>query len=157
MLEDFTAGAAPTERRSGDDRREFASVSALLRGKHRRRKSGGRRKTDRGGYVDYYDSRTWGIVVAVLLLSFLDALLTARHLVRGSARELNPVLNEILSHGGFPAFFTAKAAMTVLPMAIIMIHKEWVLGRFAARICLLAYVLLTLYHLYLIFGIRVVG
>ncbi len=56
----------------------------------------------------------------------------------------------IIKYGGLPAFFGAKAAMTVFPMAVIVVHKEWPLGKFAARTCLWAYALLSLYHLYLI-------
>ena len=92
--------------------------------------------------------------MAVLALSLLDAVLTRIHLVRGTAHELNPILRVIIEHGGLPAFFAAKAAMTVFPMAIIIIHKEWVLGRYAARLCLLAYVLISFYHVYLLFGAR---
>lgn len=150
---DPASGEVLRDRRSGTNRRAFGSMTALFANRPRRRWSSGRRRTDPGGYVDFYDSRTWAIVLAVTLLSFLDAVLTAVHLVRGSARELNPILDEIFTRGGFIAFFCAKAAMTLIPMAIIMIHKEWVLGRFAARVCLLAYGLLTLYHLYLLFGI----
>ncbi len=74
--------------------------------------------------------------------------------MRGSARELNPILNAVLNHGGLPAFFGAKAAMTIFPVAIVLIHKEWALGRYAARLCLWSYILLSCYHMYLIFGAR---
>ena len=149
-----SAGNILAEKRSEPDRRVFTSFFEVLTSKQRRRRSKGRRRTDRGAYVDIYDSRTWCIAIAVLLLSFLDALLTALHMTRGSARELNPILNAILEQGGLPAFFSAKAAMTIIPMAIIMVHKEWTLGRFAARLCLWAYILLTFYHLYLIYAVQ---
>jgi hypothetical protein len=144
-----------SERRSGFDRRNPKSFFAFLTSRNRRRKSKGRRKTDRGAYVDIYDSRTWRIVVAVVVLSFMDALLTCFHMLRGSARELNPILSAIIAYGGLPAFFTFKAAMTILPISVIMIHKEWTLGRYAARLCLWAYILLSFYHLYLITGVQV--
>jgi len=114
--------------------------------------SRGRRRTDQGAYVDVYGSRTWIVVIAVLILSFMDALLTGWHMIRGSAREVNPVMRAIIDYGGLSAFFTAKAALTVIPMAVIMIHKEWTLGKYAARFCLWSYVCISLYHLYLIFG-----
>jgi hypothetical protein len=141
------------ERRSGIDRRVPASFWALLSSQQRRRKSRGRRAADKGAYVDVYDSRTLCIVAAVLLLSLMDAVLTAMHMRQGSAEELNPIMNAVLAHGGMPAFFTVKAAMTVFPMAIITIHKEWAIGRFAARVCLITYVLLSLYHLYLLHAV----
>ncbi len=151
---DQSTGETLTERRSGAARRIPAPFPSLFTGKPRRRKSRGRRKTDSGAYVDLYDSRSLCIAVAVLILSFIDALLTGVHLMRGSARELNPILNAVLNHGGLPAFFGAKAAMTIFPVAIVLIHKEWALGRYAARLCLWSYILLSCYHMYLIFGVR---
>ena len=143
-------GSLCTERRNGIDRRTPQSVLSVFTSGFRRRKSKGRRKTDRGGYVDVYDSRTWFIAITVLILSGVDAVMTAIHMIEGTARELNPVMAAVINYGGLPAFFGAKAAMTVFPMAVIFVHKEWRLGKFAARLCLLAYALLSLYHLYLI-------
>jgi hypothetical protein len=148
---DLSTGTMQPERRSDDQRRTPSSFGSLFSKGPRRRKSRGRRKTDKGAYVDIYDSRSWSIAIAVLILSFMDAFLTRMHLVRGTASELNPILNKIMDYGGLPAFFAAKAAMTVFPMAVILIHKEWTLGRYAARLCLFAYILLSCYHLYLIF------
>jgi hypothetical protein len=102
--------------------------------------------------VDTYDFRTWSIAVSILALSLMDATLTGLHLLKGSARELNPIMNVVLNYGGMPAFFGVKAIMTIVPVAIIMLHKEWALGRYAARLCLWSYILLSLYHMYLIFG-----
>jgi hypothetical protein len=127
-------------------------IAALFRGGHRRRRSGGRRKTDIGGYVDIYDFRTWAITAAVLLLSMMDAVLTGFYVLRGSAGELNPFMRAVLIRGGLPAFFVLKAMMTLVPMTIIMIHKEWTLGRYAARLCLCSYILVSLYHFYLVFA-----
>jgi hypothetical protein len=150
---DPITGQIGIERRSNASRRTFFSFWDLFSKRPRRRKSCGRRRTDKGAYIDSYDSKSWGIVIAVLVLSFLDAFLTRRHLVRGTATELNPFLDAIIDHGGLTAFYIAKAAMTVFPMALILVHKEWTLGKYAARLCLFAYILLTIYHLYLIFGI----
>ncbi len=148
------AGQMLVNRRSGEDRRDDASFWDIVSSRHRRRRSRGRRKTDKGAYVDIYDSRTWCIVVAILLLSLMDALLTGLHVIRGSASELSPILKAFLDYGGLPAFFSAKAAMTLLPILIIMIHKEWTLGRFAARLVLWTYILLAVYHLFLLFRIH---
>ena len=147
-------GQRLADRRSGTDRRGQASFREFLFSRQRRRKSRGRRKSDKGAYVDIYDARTWGIVIAILLLSFMDALLTGLHVIRGSAREINPVLKAILDCGGLPAFFSAKAALTILPIAVIMIHKEWTLAKYAARLILGAYMLLTIYHLFLLIRIQ---
>lgn len=150
LYRDPATGELLPERRSGVDRREPPSLASLFSRPYRRRRSRGRRKSDPGAYVDLYDARSWGIALAVLIMSCLDALLTGLHLTRGSARELNPLMNAVILYGGLPSFFSVKAAMTVFPVAIILIHKEWALGRFAALACLWAYVLITVYHLYLI-------
>jgi hypothetical protein len=150
---DPITGKALSDRRSGIDRRIPVSFLKCLKSSRRRRSSRGRRATDSGAYVDVYDSRTLGIVAAVLILSLMDAVLTGMHMRQGSAKELNPIMDAVLAHGGFPAIFTDKAAMTILPMTVITIHKEWDLGRYAARLCLLTYVLLSIYHVYLIFAV----
>ena len=148
---DPATGKPTEERRSGTDRRNAMSFSKLFARRPLRRKSRGRRKTDQGAYVDIYDSQTWLIAITVLILSFFDAVLTRMHLMRGSASEANPLMREVIDHGGFPLFYIAKATMTFFPVVVIMIHKEWALGRFAAKLCLLAYVLLSCYHLFLLF------
>jgi heme exporter protein D len=154
IYRDPVAEGRSFERRSGIDRRNSGSFWELLCRQPRRRRSRGRRQTDKGAYVDIYDFRTWGIAIAVLLLSLLDAFLTRMHLLRGSAQELNPLMKAIIDMGGYPVFFTAKIAMTIFPMAIIVIHKEWTFGRYAARLCLWAYLLLTCYHFYLLLVTR---
>jgi hypothetical protein len=152
-LNPFT-GKIADERRSRHDRRTPASLLALFGDSPRRRKSRGRRKTDQGAYVDSYDAQTLSIATAVLILSLVDAVLTRMHLVRGTAHELNPLMNGVIDHGGLTAFFAIKAAMTIFPMLIIVIHKEWAWGRYAARICLVSYILLSFYHLYLFIGVH---
>jgi hypothetical protein len=148
---DSATGRTVSERRSGINRRVPTSFISIFINHFRRRKSRGRRKTDRGSYVDVYDWRTWSVLIAVLVLSAVDAVLTALHVVEGTIMELNPIMAAIIKYGGLPAFFGAKAAMTIFPMAVIVVHKEWPLGKLAARVCLWAYALLALYHLYLIF------
>jgi hypothetical protein len=87
----------------------------------------------------------------------MDALLTGLHVIRASAQELNPILKAILDYGGLPAFFCAKAAMTILPVSIILVHKEWTLARYAARLILWVYIVLALYHIYLLFRVHAVA
>jgi hypothetical protein len=148
---DPISGDLLPERRSGTDRRNVMSFRGLFARRPLRRKSRGRRKTDPGSYVDRYDSRSCIVAISVLILSFMDAVLTRMHLLRGTAVEANPIMRAVIEHGGFPFFYVAKATMTFFPVIVILIHKEWALGRFAAKLCLLAYVLLTCYHLFLLF------
>jgi hypothetical protein len=135
------------ERRSGNDRRRGAYLS--LFSSQRRRKSKGRRRSDKGGYVDVYDIGSWGVALAVLLLSLLDALLTGMQVTMGKIEEANPLMRMALNRGGMPVFFSMKMAMTALPLAIIVLHKEWALARYAARLCLWSYLLIAVYHIYL--------
>jgi hypothetical protein len=100
--------------------------------------------------VDVYDAGSWGVTIAVLLLSLLDAVLTGLHISHGRSFEANPVMRLAIDQGGLVTFFGLKMAMTAFPLAIILIHKEWRLARYAARLCLWSYLLLSLYHLYLL-------
>jgi uncharacterized membrane protein len=141
------------DRRSGKDRRDRVSIFPLCHLGPLRRRKGGRRESDTG-YVDIYDLRTWLVAVSVILLSLMDALLTQRHLMQGSALELNPIMGAVIRIGGMPAFYGTKGLLTVIAVTIIMLHKEWALGKIAARICLWAYILVSLYHLYLVFALQ---
>lgn len=116
----------------------------------RRRQSKGRRKSDPGGYVDIYDRGSWIVALTVMALSFIDAILTVHQIERGIAREANPIMNVVLAWGGTYAFFSLKAAMTSFALAIIIIHKEWALARYMARLCLGCYILILIYHMYLV-------
>jgi hypothetical protein len=143
------------ERRHSDaGRRTPASFSAIFTFRPRRRCSRGRRKTDPAAYVDRYDARSWGIAVAVLALSLLDTVLTQFHLEMGTAEEANPVMRAVLDAGGYPAFYAAKIIMTILPIIVIMLHKEWPFGKYAARFCLWAYILLACWHAFLLIYLR---
>jgi hypothetical protein len=150
-LDSTSAIQCPSERRSGQDRRPPAGFPPKL-SSQRRRRSKGRRKTDRGGYVDIYDRRSWIVALTVMGLSFLDAILTVLQIERGVVREANPIMNIVLTWGGVYAFFSLKAAMTAFALAVIILHKEWVLARYVARLCLGCYVLILFYQIYLVSG-----
>ena len=141
-----------TERRSSLDRRLPPAFPPQFSGQ-RRRRSKGRRRTDAAGYVDIYDRWTWIKAQSVMGLSFLDALLTVYQIQRGSVREANPIMDLAIQWGGIYTFFSLKAAMTAFPLAIIILHKEWVLARHMARLCLCFYVIILMYHLYLVSGL----
>jgi len=143
------------ERRNSDSgRREPASFRDIFATGPRRRCSRGRRKTDPGAYVDHYDARSWGMAASVLALSLLDTVLTQFHLERGTAEEANPVMRAVLDAGGYPAFYLAKIVMTIIPIAVILVHKEWAFGKYAARFCLWAYILLACWHAFLLLYLR---
>jgi len=85
-----------------------------------------------------------------MALSCLDAVLTALQIWFGTVEEANPLMNMVINRGGIITFFTVKAAMTILPLALIILHKEWKIARYAVWICISAYSLISLYHVYLI-------
>ena len=145
------SGIDSVERRSAINRRSRRRFPFRVGG-HRRRRSGGRRKTDAAAYIDLYDKRTWGIALAVLAASFLDAVLTGLQIVTGRVHEANPLMNAAIGRGGILFFFALKMAMTAFPLAVIIVHKEWHVARVAARACLWSYILILLYHLYLVLG-----
>jgi hypothetical protein len=147
---DAETGELRIDRRSGIERRNPVKIYHLLSLRQHRRKTIGRRKTDKAAYVDLYDYRAWGIAIAVMLLSGLDASLTSLHIIKGTAKEVNPLMDAIIRNNGLFAFFGVKALLTALPMIIILIHKEWTLGRYAAQLCLFSYILLACYHVYLV-------
>ncbi len=138
----------PAERRSGIVRRRRRLP--LLFSDQRRRRSKGRRKTDEAAYVDIYDARTWTVTISIFVLSLMDALLTWYQVSHGRASEANPIMYAVIQWGGPYPFFGVKIAMTAFPLAILMLHKEWRLARFAASICLWSYILIALYHFYLV-------
>jgi len=138
----------PAERRSGMERRTYAQPRFFSA--HRRRKNKGRRRTDPANYVDVYDARTWGVALSVLILSLMDALLTSFQISTGRLQEANPLMHLVIVRGGIYTFVGLKAAMTALPLAIIILHQEWKLARYAARLCLWSYILIALYHIYLL-------
>jgi hypothetical protein len=140
-----------SDRRFGPNRRKHNFWQALIP-KHRRRKNTGRRDEDSVGYVDFYEARTWALAISLLGLSILDAVFTGIEISAGKAREANPLMNLTLESGGIYAFFGIKAALTALPLAILVMHKEWRMARITVRICLCCYILIILYHLVLIFG-----
>ena len=137
------------EKRGGKDRRQPSTFPPRF-SSHRRRHKKGRRKTDSGAYVDIYDRKNWWIAMAVMGLSFLDAILTVYQIEKGNVREANPIMNMAIAWGGVYAFFSLKAVMTALPLAIIILHKEWLLARYMARLCLFFYIAILIYHLFLV-------
>lgn len=139
------------ERRSGGGRRKPPKFPRLFSAYSRRRKWG-RRSCDGSGYVDIYDVRTWAIALSVLILSILDGLLTSLQISAGRVTEANPFLEHVLASGGSAAFFAIKATLTALALAVIVLHKEWRIGKIAARFCLWSYILVAVYHIYLVLG-----
>ncbi len=139
------------ERRVLHERRSRRLIPSLF-SRVKRRSSSGRRRTDTSGYVDRYDLRTWAMALSVLILSCLDAVLTFLQMAAGRVHEVNPLMDYLIHVRGPFAFFGIKAGITAFALAVIILHKEWKIGRIASRVCLWSYILLSLYHLYLVYS-----
>jgi hypothetical protein len=116
------------EKRSGADRRvhRFPKLKYLLFAGRRARV---RRQEDWQNtfYFDRYSSSLFAVIVAILLLSVLDALLTL-HLIGKGSTELNPVMSYFLQHGPF-VFMGAKYFLTCFGVIVLLLFRNAVLKR----------------------------
>ena len=145
-----------TEKRSGKDRRtrQFPKLKYLL---FSGRRAKVRREEDlqHTFYFDRYSSSLFAAIVAILLLSVLDALLTL-HLIGKGSIELNPIMSYFLKHGPF-VFMGAKYILTCFGVIILLLFRNALRKRsitYAQNI--LSYIIavfttVILWELYLIF------
>ena len=109
------------DRRTGRDRRnrsKFNVIKPLISGKREQ----ARRLSDRSVivYFDRYSSASLWFVVAILILSVVDAFLTMV-LIRNGAVELNPIMAYYLNIGP-QAFLAVKYALTSLSVFILLVY-----------------------------------
>ena len=111
------------EKRSGKDRRthRFPKLKYLL---FAGKRSHVRREEDwhRIFYFDRYSSNIFAAIVAILLLSVLDALLTL-YLIDHGSTELNPIMSYFLEHGPF-VFMGAKYFLTCMGVVILLLFRN---------------------------------
>ena len=111
------------EKRSGKDRRthRFRKLKYLL---FAGRRTHVRREEDWHGtfYFDRYSSNIFAAIVAILLLSILDALLTL-YLLENGSKELNPVMSYFLKYGPF-VFMGAKYFLTCMGVVILLLFRN---------------------------------
>ena len=112
-----------TDKRSGKDRRthQFPKLKYLLFSGKRAK---ARRQEDlhRTFYFDRYSSNIFAAIVAILLLSVLDALLTL-YLIDNGLTELNPVMSHFLKYGPF-IFMGAKYFFTCAGVVILLLFRN---------------------------------
>ena len=122
-MEKSTKDSFELERRSGKDRRNrgCGSIRSLIFGGRREEI---RRQDDnhRIFVVDRYSTRLFGVIVAILFLSVIDALLTL-FLIDHGAYEVNPIMAYYLSVGPY-TFFIVKYGLTSLAVFILLIFKN---------------------------------
>jgi hypothetical protein len=116
------------ERRSGKDRRtnQLPKLKYIL---YCGRRAKARRDDDlqRTFYFDRYSSKLFAAIVAILLLSVLDALLTL-YLIDNGSSELNPIMSYFLNHGPF-VFMGAKYFLTCLGVLILLLFRNVFIAR----------------------------
>ena len=106
------------ERRSGIDRRK-ARLGGIRQLLFNGRRSNLRRADDRRklALLDHYSPKIFAIIVAILLLSLVDAVLTLV-LISHGAVELNPVMAYFLSKGD-STFLIVKYLLTSISVTIV--------------------------------------
>jgi hypothetical protein len=111
------------EKRSGEDRRihQFPEWRYLF---FSGRRAKARRKEDkhRTFYFDRYSSNLFAAIVAILLLSVLDALLTL-YLIDNGSSEVNPVMSYFITYGPF-VFMGAKYLLTSTGVIILLLFRN---------------------------------
>lgn len=111
------------EKRSGKERRthQFPKWRYLLFSGKRAK---ARRKEDRHRtfYFDRYSSNLFAAIVAILMLSVLDAMLTL-YLIDNGSTELNPVMSYFIEYGPF-VFMGAKYFLTCTGVIILLLFRN---------------------------------
>ena len=108
---------------------------------------------DQGYYIDSYEKRNGMYVIAITLLSVLDAFFTLNILARGGV-EVNPFMSALLAYDT-TAFMVAKMLITVTGLLIVLIHINFqILKIFSMKAMLVSilvgYGLLIGYELFLL-------
>jgi len=131
---------ADHQARERKDRRKHG-LKSFVHSLFMRRRKGMRRLEDHSisYYVDIYDQVTVWIAIAIIILSSADSLLTLLLIQQGRAYEANPVM-EVLIHSDPTLFVAGKAALTILCLVFLVVHKNfWIFNnRLRTRSILLA-------------------
>jgi len=142
------------ERRSGRDRRKGLR-SIFSRYRLAGQRAHPRRKADRqkAYFLDRHSYRTFLVILAIFLLSIIDAVLTL-HLISRGAAEINPVMAYFLKRGP-SVFFIAKYLLTTFSMIVILNYGNNFLFRTRLRVkilflaALVPFILVVLWEIYL--------
>ena len=111
--------------REQKDRRKHG-LKSFIYSLFMRRRRGMRRTEDHtiSHYVDIYDHVTVWTAIAIIILSSADSLLTLMLIQEGRAYEANPVMEHLIqSDTGL--FVAGKAALTILSLLFLIVHKNF--------------------------------
>ncbi|RJQ45084.1 MAG: hypothetical protein C4538_09060 [Nitrospiraceae bacterium] len=116
---------------------------------------GGRRKTIRRVcdkktciFVDIYSTRLLIAVLALLVLSCIDAFLTLSLIEKGSVIEANPVMAFFLNRGVYP-FSVIKYTITAIALIILCVCKNVNITRIGLPVAIKIYLAVIIYEIYL--------
>lgn len=148
--------SSASQPRKQKDRRKHG-LKAFIYCLYMRRRKGMRREVDHNTshYVDIYDQVTVWAAIAIIILSCIDSLITLLLIQQGRAYEANPVMGALIESDA-TMFVAAKAALTILCLVFLVVHKNFWLfnNRIRTRSLLLAtfigYSLLINYELVLL-------
>jgi hypothetical protein len=147
-----TASLVTTERRRSSNRRT-GFWGAFLYGNFRPRRRSSRREVDTHWYLfDWHEPRVLYLVLAVFLLSCIDALFTL-NLINAGAAEANAVMIRMLEIG-MDQFVSVKISMTGFSLMVLVIAaRRNFIGPFNVehllQMFLAGYVLLIGYEIYM--------
>ncbi|ABA58161.1 conserved hypothetical protein [Nitrosococcus oceani ATCC 19707] len=114
------------ERRSGE--RRVGSFPQFNYWGHQGRRGYIRRREDlANSYLDKYPASLWWLIVAVLILCFMDAIFTLSLLQHG-AKEINPLMAELINFS-IPLFAGVKMAVTGVGLVGLIIHHNFIVFR----------------------------
>ena len=138
------------ERRDFEDRRK-QPTPLLSQHTFFGRRKGIRRKNEqqKGGYVDYYSSGLFFLLVSIVGLNILDALLTMIILEVQGSWEVNPIVQSVIQLYG-DKFWVWKFAIVSFSVIFLCLHSKF--KRVKAIIVSVGFVYLTvvLYQIFLI-------
>lgn len=136
------------ERRSGKDRRRKStnpfSLKWAIKGKRRR----GRRSTDDTRFFDKYSDRLFFALIIILVLCAFDGVATMYHIIRGTAVELNPIMDYAIQLGS-RKFILFKLTLTFACLLMLVFYRHARGVKKAILFIVFLYILLTLYHLFI--------
>lgn len=148
------AAVRSTERRKNVERRKVSFLAHMNTRSDRHRRRSSRRECDRYNYyVDWYGPRLLLTILALLLLSVIDATLTLYLLSQGAV-ELNPVMDWLIRFNP-QLFILVKLGLTGFGAVVLLGHFNFRIFRkvrviYCLYFSLLAYAVLTSYETLLI-------
>ncbi len=138
----------PDDRDCEDRRREPTPLLCRYTILGGRRRGGRRGGETLGVFVDQHGLVLFSIGLAIIALNILDAWFTILLLTYGG-EEMNPVVAGVLSLGLAP-FIAIKSLGIGVCLAFLTITKNFPISRVGMSIVLVGYLVLLIWHLYLV-------